>query len=209
MLKTKTITRLCGISVLVGIIFLLCYPALLSAAGPTRMKMKTTEPELVTLTMGKSLILESPDPVKRVALSQPALADVMVLSPRQIYLSAKTPGMTSLTVWGAGDIVYAVFDVEVLPDVNRVKERLHKMLPGEKNIIVSASHDHLTVSGSVSSAAIAAQVTELARAYAPGDKEGTSKLINLLEVGGVQQVMLEIKVSEMTRSARQRTRCKI
>ena len=112
--------------------------------------------------------------------------------------------MTNLTLWDSGDNVYGVLDVEVVPDVNRLKERIHKMFPGEKGIIVSASHDHLTLSGSVSSAATAAQVIELARAYAPAEKEGQSKLINLLEVGGVQQVMLEVRVSEMSRSLARR-----
>ena len=69
---------------------------------------------------------------------------------------------------------------------------------------VSASHDHLTLSGAVSSAAALVQVVELARAYAPAGKEGQSRLINLLEVGGVQQVMLEVRVSEMSRSLSRR-----
>ena len=99
MLNTTTIKRLFGICFLIAILFLFCYPTPLSAAGPARMKMEDYGAETITLTMGKSLILESPEPIKRIALANPALADAMVLSPRQIYLNGKTPGMTSLTLW--------------------------------------------------------------------------------------------------------------
>ena len=173
MLNSTTIKRLFGICFLIAIVFLFCNPNPSSAAGPPRMKMEETTVETITLTMGKSLILESPEPIKRIALANPALADAMVLSPRQIYLAGKTPGMTSLTLWAAGDNAYRVFDLEVMPDANRLKEKLHKMLPEEKNILVSASSDHLTLSGTVSNAASIAQVLELAGAYAPGGKEET------------------------------------
>jgi pilus assembly protein CpaC len=199
MLTTTTIKRFFGACFLIAIVFLICNPYPSQAAGPPRMKMEGTAVETITLTMGKSLILESPDSIKRIALAYPAVADAMVLSPRQIYLTGKTPGMTSMTLWGVGDNAYRVFDLEVVPDANRLKEKLHTMLPGEKNISVTASSDHLTLSGTVSSAAAIAQVLELASAYAPGGKE-KPRLINLLEVGGVHQVMLEVRVSEMSRS---------
>lgn len=204
MLSTTTIKRLFGICFLIAIVFLFCDPTPSSAAGPPRMKMEESTVETISLTMGKSLILESPEPIKRIALANPALADTMVLSPRQIYLAGKTPGTTSLTLWAAGDNAYRVFDLEVVPDANRLKEKLHKMLPEEKNILVTASSDHLTLAGTVSNAAAIAQVLELAGAYAPGGKEGKPRLINLIEVGGVQQVMLEVRVSEMSRSVGKR-----
>ena len=200
MLNTKIYTQLCCISILAGILFSICWPALSSAAGPARMKMATTVSEKITITMGKSLIVESPEPVKRVAIAQPTIAEAMVLSPRQIYINAKAPGLTNLTLWGTGDTVKGVLDVEVVPDMNRLKETIHTMLPGEKGVLVNSSHDYLTLSGSISSADTASRVVELARAYAPVDREGKPKLINLLEIGGVHQVMLEIKVSEMSRT---------
>jgi pilus assembly protein CpaC len=97
-----------------------------------------------------------------------------------------------------------VFDVEVTPDMNRLKETLHRMFPREGNVLVNPSHDYLTLSGTVSSSEIASRVMELAKAYAPVDKEGKPKLINLLEVGGVHQVMLEVRVSEMSRNLARR-----
>ena len=64
-----------------------------------------------------------------------------------------------------------------------------------------ATYDSITLSGSVSSAANLTQITKLAEAYAPLDKAtGKPRLLNLLEAGGVQQVMLEVRVAEMSRN---------
>ncbi len=200
MLKTRFITGLYCISILACIFLLMCYPVISSAAGPIRSKMTSTASEKINLTAGKSLTIESREVLKRVAVAQPAIVEATILSPRQIYLNAKAPGTTSLTLWGPGDTIAGILDIEVTPDVNGLKETIHRMFPGEKGILVTSSGNYLTLSGSVSSAAVAAQVVEIARPYVPGDKEGKSRLINIMEVGGVHQVMLEIKVSEMSRT---------
>src|SRR5205085_8141815 len=70
---------------------------------------------------------------------------------------------------------------------------LHGILPEEKNIRVVSSRDSVTLSGTVSSVGTLAQALMLAEAYAP------KKVVNLLQVGGVQQVMLEVRVAEMNR----------
>ncbi len=148
-------------------------------------------PKKISLMVGKSVVIESPSAVKRVSLAAPAFADAIVLSPRQVYLTGKAPGLTNLTLW-EGDTVLAAFDVEVSPDIVRLKEKLHEMLPQEENIKVSSSNDAITLSGTISSAA------NLSRALAVAGPFG--KVVNLLEVGGVQQVMLEVRISEVTKS---------
>ncbi len=74
-----------------------------------------------------------------------------------------------------------------------LKEKIYEMLPGEKDIRVTASHDSLILAGTVSNTSNLAQVLALAQSYAPKEKGGHGKIINLLEVGGVQQVMLEVR----------------
>ena len=169
------------------------------ASGPSRVTVAAAQAEKLGVAVGKSVIVESKEPIKRISIARPDVADALVLSPRQIYIIGKTPGVTNLTLWGPGDNVAAVLDVEVLPDVNRLKEKLHQMLPKEKDIRVTASHDSLTLSGTVSGAAVLNQVLAMAEAYAPAAKDQKSKIINLLEVGGVQQVMLEVRISEISR----------
>ena len=97
-----------------------------------------------------------------------------------------------------------MLDIEIMPDVSRLKEKIHEMLPNEKDIKVTASHDAIVLSGTVSNTSNLSQVVALANAYAPRDKDGKSKVMNLLEVGGVHQVMLEVRVSEMSRSLMRR-----
>lgn len=164
------------------------------AQGPPRIKVETTSPQKVILTVGKSVILGSSEPVKRVSLAAPEIADAMVLTPRQIYVTGKVPGVTNLTLWGSDNKVSGIIDLEIFPDISRLKEDLHKILPEEKDVRVTATHDHITLSGTVSSTNTLSQVLALAEPYSPG------KVVNLLEVSGVHQVMLEVRVAEMSRS---------
>lgn len=163
-------------------------------------------PQKLTLTVGKSIIVESPRyKVKRVSLADPEVADALVISPQQVYLTGKTSGLTSLTfwndeVWNNEERVSDVFDLEVVPDISRVKEKLHEMFPKEENIRVTATHDNLSLSGTVSSAACMSEVLALAESYAPKGRSGQSRINNFLEVGGVHQVMLDVRIAEMSRS---------
>ncbi|MDE3043184.1 MAG: type II and III secretion system protein family protein, partial [Nitrospirota bacterium] len=121
-------------------------------------------------------------------------ADTVVLSPTQIYLTGKTTGVTNLTLWNESGKMISMYDVVIAPDLSRLKENLHKTLPEEKGILVTSSHDHITLSGTASSANDLSRALSIAEAYAP------KKVINSMQVGGVQQVMLEVRVAEMNRS---------
>jgi pilus assembly protein CpaC len=158
---------------------------------------ETYVPEQISLTIGRSSVIESPVSVKRISIVNPEIADAISLSPKQIYLTGKKPGVTTLTIW-VGDKVDAVYDITVEPDTSGLKEKLHKILPEEKNIHVTATYEGIALSGTVTSASSLAQVIALAEAYAPG------KVINLLEVAGVQQVMLEVRVAEISRDLSRR-----
>jgi pilus assembly protein CpaC len=163
-------------------------------------KVDTTQAEKLTVTMGKSVVIDSGTPVRRVSLAAPDVADALVLSPRQVYITGKNPGVTTLTLWSEPDRVSRIFDVEVQPDIARLKAKLHEILPGEKDIRVMTSNGGIALSGTVSSAGNLSQVEAIAQGFAPLDKDGKPRITNLLEVGGVHQVMLEVRVSEMSRS---------
>ena len=179
----------------IALSFELSASSLVWPQGPPRITIETTSPQRVSLTVGKSVIIQSPEPVKRVSLVSPEIADVMVLTPHQIYLTGKAPGITNLTLW-VDNRVSAILDLEVSADTSRLKETLYKILPEEKDIRVTTAHDNITLSGTVSSTSSLSQVLALAQSYLPKD----GKVINLLEVAGVHQVMLEVRVAEMSRS---------
>ncbi|UCF95253.1 MAG: type II and III secretion system protein family protein, partial [Desulfobacterales bacterium] len=79
------------------------------------------------------------------------------------------------------------------------KENLYQHLPEEKDLRVLATNDSITLSGRVTSAANLTTAVSLARAFAPD-----GKVNNLLAVGGVHQVMLEVRVAEISRSTMKR-----
>lgn len=171
------------------------------ASGPQRVSVSSMTSQKLPITIGKSIIVESADTVRRVSIANPEIADTVVLTSRQIYVTGKASGMTTLTLWSEANRISAVFDVEVIPDVAALKEKIHQMFPGEEGVKAVATHDSITLSGTVSGAGNLTQIVKLAEAYAPIDKaSGKPKVLSLLEVGGVHQVMLEVRVSEMSRS---------
>ena len=152
------------------------------------------KPKKLQAVVGKSIILKSPKPVKRVSIADPEIAAFILLSPKEIYITGKASGITNLTLW-QNKKISVIYDLEVDYDISRLKQKLHEILPLEKEIRVIATHDSITLSGRISSAANLSQAMALAEAYAP-----KGNVRNLLEVGGVHQVMLEVRIAEMSKS---------
>ncbi len=152
------------------------------------------KPKKLQVVVGKSIILKSPKPVKRVSIADPDIAAFVLLSPNEIYVTGKASGITNLTLW-QNKKISAIYDLEVDYDISRLKQKLHEILPLEKEIRVIATHNSITLSGRISSAANLSQAMSLAEAYAP-----KGNVRNLLEVGGVHQVMLEVRIAEMSKS---------
>ena len=159
--------------------------------------LNTEAPDVIRIVLDKSTILNSDTPMTRVSLAQPGAASIVVLSPTQIYVTGQTLGTTTLTLW-QGKRVSAVYDLVITPDVTRLKRMIHEILPMEKNIQVLSSGESITLSGYVTNTGNLTSVLALAEAEAP------EKVVNLLRVEGVQQVMLEVRVAEMSRSALKR-----
>src|SRR5215510_2857965 len=138
--------------------------------------VKMPEPQQVSLVVGKSTVLDMPMVIKRASLADPQVADAIVLTPRQIYVTGKGYGTTNLTLWGKEDQVIAVFDLDVGIDLVRLKNHLKELLPDETNVHLKGTHDHVTISGTVSSEGRLNQVMAVAEAYAP------KKVLNFLKV---------------------------
>ncbi len=147
---------------------------------------------VIRLISGKSVIMKTDRNVNRVSIANPETASIMLLSPRQVYVTGKTFGTTNLTLWKGRDM--EIYDVQVVPDVSGLKRMLHELLPNESNIKVMANSENITLAGSVTNAASLTAALNLAETVAP------EKVVNLLRLDGVQQVMLEVRVAEMSRS---------
>ncbi len=147
----------------------------------------------VGATVGKSLLLHLRSPATRVSVGNPAVADVMLLSATEIYLLGKSVGTTNLMVWSRSAPV-SVVDINVGVDAEALQSQLRVMLPDEKGIRVEAVADSLALTGVVADAAHVDRAMGLATAYAG------KKVINLLQVAAPQQVLLEVKVAEVSKT---------
>jgi len=162
---------------------LLIGAAMVAAAGVAsanesivRKVSSVPDSQQVGLVVGKSTVVDLTVPIKRASLADPQIADAIVLSPKQIYVTGKSYGTTNLTIWGREDQVIAVFDLDVGVDLVRLKQHLAELLPDETNIHLKGTHDHVTISGTVSSEGRAHQVLAVAEAYAP------KKVLNFLKI---------------------------
>lgn len=172
--------------------------ALMAAPAAADVEILNTEaPGVIRIVLDKSTILNADRPVERVSLAQPGAASIVVLSPTQIYITGKQLGTTTLTLWSGGK-VSAVYDLVITPDVTRLKRMIHEILPHENNVQVLSSGESITLSGYVKNTSSLTSILSLAEAEAP------EQVVNLLRVDGVQQVMLEVRVAEMSRTALKR-----
>ncbi len=154
--------------------------------------------EKLDMVIGKSILVTTSERIKRVSIAAPEVADFVLLSTNEIYITGKAAGTTNLTIWQDKKI-RSIYDLEVAYDVAGFKQKLHDLLPGETEIRTIGTGGSLTLMGKVSSTANLSQVLALAGAYLPKDK-----VVNQLQVGGIHQVMLEVRVAEMSRTVTKR-----
>lgn len=200
MARFRLIRMVEGAALALGLVFLLT-----GLAGATE-----TNREAIDLKMGGSKIFTAQHTFKRVAIADEKVADLVVLSPRELYVFGKSVGYTSVVLWEEGKSTKTLLDVAVSLDLTGLKEKLQELYPnGYQNIKVHGTETGIVLSGSVSGPEVAEQVIRLAQTYLPkagsGDRgsEGTGKsgsgITNLLQIDGMQQVMLEVKIAEVTR----------
>lgn len=187
-----------AIILIVGFSLIFVVPIQALSNGLTQEITQNPDPQTLNVVVGKSMVLQSPKPLKRASLANQEVADSLVLSPTQMYINGKKIGSTNLTLWGKDGKVFAIYDVVVQPNLTRLKTQIHELFPDEKHIEVRSSQAHITLSGAASGPEVITQVVGLAGTYAP------EKVMNFIQVQGVQQVMLEVKVAEMAKGVLKR-----
>jgi pilus assembly protein CpaC len=152
----------------------------------------------VQLTAGRSTVMATEFDITRIAVTNPAIADAVVVQPREILIDGKAPGTVSLIIWGSSNRVQ--YDVVVDAGVLGLEQQLKTLFPGE-DIRVILNEEALVLSGSVSSNAIMLKAAEIAAL-----SNAKFKVINLLQLPGgteSQQVMLQVRFAEVNRTALQ------
>lgn len=161
--------------------------------------------ESVTVALNQSRVINLRSQAARVSVANPEIADILVIDPRQVYVVGKQLGTTNVVLWDERDKVSGTINLEVTPDLDLLKTRLHEVLPGER-VQVRSAQGAIVVSGEVSSPEKAEAAVQLAQSFADAASGGQdkAKVLNLIQVGGSQQVMLEVKVAEISRSLTKR-----
>ena len=162
------------------------------------MLSETQEAKKLDMVIGKSILITTSERIKRVSIAAPEVADFVLLSSKEIYITAKAAVTTNMTIW-QDKKVRSFYDLEVAYDVAGFKQKLHDLLPGETEIRAIGTGGSMALMGEVSSTANLLQVLALAGAYLPKEK-----VVNQLQVGGIHQVMLEVRVAEMSRTVTKR-----
>ena len=149
-----------------------------------------------SLSIGKSQIIYSPKSLDQVVIGNPDIADIKLLSSRQVLILGKEPGTTNLVFRDKARSLIAVIDVVVGYDLDAIKRNVYQALPHERTIEVRGENDAVMISGEVSSLLSMDTALAIASSYVPKEK-----VLNMLHVGGGQQVMLTAKISEVARSS--------
>ena len=186
----------------------------------------------MSLLIGKSTLLRLPDPIERISVGNPSIADVTLISKREIYLLGKALGATNVIIWSnAGQAT--VIDVTVDADLTPLENQLKLLLPDEKDITVISTSGSIVLRGTVADAVKVEQAVSIAEAWrarltrdlvlpVQSGQGGTSisvgggsavqesvaaagpRIINMLRVRDAQQVMLEVKVAEVSKTILER-----
>lgn len=144
--------------------------------------------------VGKSLLINTTERLKRVSVTDPSVADALVVTPTQILVHGRAPGEVSLLIWDEAERSRS-FDLRVDVDVTAAAEEIHKIFPDEQ-IDVSPSRAAIVLSGHVSTEDVAKRAGLIAEAY-------SKNVVNVLTFGpvGAQEVELAVKFAEVDRTA--------
>jgi pilus assembly protein CpaC len=162
-------------------------------------------PRTVRVVRDHGLVLALPGPVKRVAVGNPLVADFRLIAPNELYVLGKSLGTTNLLLWPQGAAPYSV-PLNVYLDQAPLAESLRQALPQEKHIDLAMASNSVVLSGTVANTLSSEAALSLAEAFlrpggaAPTAVGSNSRVINLLRVRDQQQVMLDVRIAEVSKS---------
>ncbi len=163
----------------------------------------------LTVPLYKSRILPLETAASRVSVGNPDIADILILRASQIYILGKDLGTTNVFLWDKNDVLIGAVEIVVTHDLQSLKKKLHDLLPNE-SIEVHSAQRNIILSGKVSNVTNMDAALKVARGYfarftavdstefeqetGAGTAESSAgEVINLMAIGGIQQVMLEVR----------------
>lgn len=153
----------------------------------------------IVLPLNKSSVIELPENVMDVIVSNPDIVEAVVHTSKRTVLIGKTAGQTNAYFYGHDGRELLNIDIRVETDINGLSELIRKNVP-ESSVTVQAINSRILLTGSVPNASAAAKVEALAALWAEGSTANNDSIVNLLAIEGKDQVMLKVRIVEMQRS---------
>jgi len=150
---------------------------------------------VLTLGLNKTLPLDLPVDARDVVIGDPTTADVLVRAPRQVFLMGRKIGDTNVFFLDRKGGLIRRVEVHVGPDAEGAQAAVRLVLPDD-DITVTTVGDALLLSGKVRSAQVVSTARSIARRFVPSD----ANVLNQMIVQGAQQVLLRVRVAEVSRT---------
>ncbi len=179
----------------VNMIASLAMLALASSASQAQQRIALTNSArtaTVNVIVGKSTDLHTDQSLVDVTVGDPEVANVNPLTDHALSVLGKKIGTTRVTVYGEGKKAVGIFDIEVSYDVSRLATEIARFAGG--GIKVSSVNGRILLSGTVADAVTLDKTVSIARQFVPD-------VINTVQVRRPQQIMLEVRFIEVSRSA--------
>ena len=148
---------------------------------------------MIAVTIGKSQDVRTDDTLVDVMVGDPDIADVNPLTDHTISILGKKIGTTRVSVYAEGKKLIGIFDVEVTYDITRLTNEFRRRFP-RSHLQASTVNGRIMLSGEVADAATLDKAVTIARQFGPD-------VINSVSVMSPQQVMLEVRFIEISRTA--------
>ena len=177
--------------VALGVTGLLINTSHTASAQPQVIRNITQPTQRLELTVNTSRILTLEKRVPKMVVNNPELVSVTPISANQVQIAAKKPGVTQINLWDENDQIYTV-DLMIYGDVRELELALNRLFP-ESSVKVLRLTNSLVLEGFVERPEAVGPIVRLAEDYAP-------KVVNNITVGGVQQILLKVKVMEVSRT---------
>ena len=160
-------------------------------SSPSIVHKIQTANERIEMTVNSSRLLTLDLKIPRAQVNNKDVVDLTALSPNVIQIFAKKAGITQVNLWDEKNQIHSI-DVVVFGDARELNLVLQQQFP-HATVMVRPSANSVILSGFVPEPDQAAQIQLIAQDYYP-------KVVNLLKVGGVQQILLHVKVMEVSRT---------
>jgi len=169
------------------------------AASRTQQAGASAAPEKLMVTVGKSMIIDSPVNIQRISVANGELVEAVAVNPKEVLINGKAAGETSLIIWQAGGN-RLLYDLTVRLSSNKldaVRQQIARDFPNEE-INVTYENDTAFVRGTVKDITAAERVMAMVATL--------GKSINLLrvDVPPVEtQILLKVRFANVDRGASQ------